>query len=81
MVRRLKNSRAETLRRLRRSPHVADVIPLPQRVLDLTLVVLALPLALAIGALMIRPIREKALHESDGAVELEEDASAGAKLA
>src|SRR3954452_6099728 len=52
MVRRLRTGRADALRRLRRSPHVADVIPLPLRALDLTLVVIALPFALVIGALL-----------------------------
>jgi lipopolysaccharide/colanic/teichoic acid biosynthesis glycosyltransferase len=40
------------MRRLRRSPVVADAIPLPLRLLDVTLVLLALPFALVIGALL-----------------------------
>jgi lipopolysaccharide/colanic/teichoic acid biosynthesis glycosyltransferase len=42
-------ARRDVLRRLRRSPLVADSIPLPLRVLDVTLVVLALPAAVLIG--------------------------------
>jgi lipopolysaccharide/colanic/teichoic acid biosynthesis glycosyltransferase len=42
-------SRRDALRRLRRSPLVADSIPRPLRILDVTLVVLSLPVALLVG--------------------------------
>ena len=44
--------RTDALRRLRRSPLVADSIPLPLRVLDLALVLLALPSVLVVAALV-----------------------------
>jgi lipopolysaccharide/colanic/teichoic acid biosynthesis glycosyltransferase len=49
-----KGARAGTdaLRRLRRSPLVADTIPGPLRALDLGLVILALPFALVVGVLV-----------------------------
>ena len=52
MVKRLKGSRTDALRWLRRSPHVTDTIPTPLRVLDVALVLIALPVALLIGALI-----------------------------
>ena len=45
-------NRTDALRRLRRSPLVAEAIPAPLRALDLVLVVLALPFALAVAALL-----------------------------
>jgi lipopolysaccharide/colanic/teichoic acid biosynthesis glycosyltransferase len=45
-------ARADALRLLRDSRRVARSIPLPLRALDLTLVVLALPLALLVGAVI-----------------------------
>jgi lipopolysaccharide/colanic/teichoic acid biosynthesis glycosyltransferase len=42
----------EGLRRLRRSPLVADAIPLPLRLLDLSLVLLLLPAALLVGVVV-----------------------------
>lgn len=44
--------RPDALRRLRRSPLVADRIPFGLRVLDLAVVLLALPLALIVGAVI-----------------------------
>jgi lipopolysaccharide/colanic/teichoic acid biosynthesis glycosyltransferase len=53
MVTRLRQGRPpDALRQLRRSPLVADRIPSRLRVLDLTLVVLALPMALVTGAVL-----------------------------
>src|ERR671929_157578 len=43
-------ARGDALRRLRRSPQVARGIPASLRILDVTIVLLALPLALLVGA-------------------------------
>jgi lipopolysaccharide/colanic/teichoic acid biosynthesis glycosyltransferase len=51
MLRR-REGRSEDLRRLRRSPLVADAIPTSLRLLDLTIVALALPAALLLGAVI-----------------------------
>jgi lipopolysaccharide/colanic/teichoic acid biosynthesis glycosyltransferase len=43
-------ARGDALRRLRRSPEVARAIPAPLRILDVTIVLLALPVALLVGS-------------------------------
>src|SRR3954468_8860839 len=51
MLRRM-GGRPDALRRLRRSPLVADSIPRPLRALDLAIVVLATPLVLLLGGVI-----------------------------
>jgi lipopolysaccharide/colanic/teichoic acid biosynthesis glycosyltransferase len=52
MLMRLTTSRSEALRRLRRSPLVAHSIPAPLRALDVALVLVAMPFALLVGAVL-----------------------------
>ena len=49
---RMRQGRHDAMRWLRRSPLVADAIPRPLRALDLALVLLALPFALLLGAVL-----------------------------
>jgi lipopolysaccharide/colanic/teichoic acid biosynthesis glycosyltransferase len=52
MPRRLTEGGTDVLRRLRRSPSVADRIPTPLRVFDIAVTVVVLPFAIVVGALI-----------------------------